>query len=75
MVSGKNRISIQQCIHGQHQGSDGSILRLDEGIGIFDNNRTSNIQTANSDVARSKDSRLLELVNSKTTGIPNGVKR
>ena len=48
---------------------------LDEGIGIFDKNRTSNIQTANSDVARSKDSRLLELVNSKTTRIPNGVKR
>ena len=48
---------------------------LDEGIGIFDKNRTSNIQTANNDVARSKDSRLQELVNSKSTRIPMGVKR
>ena len=48
---------------------------LDEGIGIFDKNRTSNLQTANNDVARSKDSRLQELVNSKSTRIPTGVKR
>ena len=48
---------------------------LDEGIGIFDKNRTSNIQTANEDVARSKDRRLLELVNTKSARIPTGVKR
>ena len=48
---------------------------LDEGIGIFDKNRTSNLQTANNDVAHSKDSRLQELVNSKSTRIPTGVKR
>ena len=48
---------------------------LDEGIGIFDKNRTSNIQTANNDVARSKDSRLVDIVNSKSTKIPTGVKR
>ena len=48
---------------------------LDEGIGIFDKNRTSNIQTANSDVAHSKDSRLLELVNSKSAKVPTGIKR
>lgn len=30
---------------------------LDEGIGIFDKYRTSNLQTANDDVAHSKDSR------------------
>lgn len=48
---------------------------LDEGIDIFDKNRTSNLQTANKDVAHSKDSRLQELVNSKSTRIPMGVKR
>ena len=48
---------------------------LDEGIGIFDKNRTSNLQTANNDVAHSKDSRLQEFVNSKSTRIPTGVKR
>ena len=48
---------------------------LDEGIGIFDKNRTSNLQTANNDVAHSKDSRLQELVNSKSNRIPKGVKR
>jgi hypothetical protein len=48
---------------------------LDEGIGIFDKNRTSNLQAANNDVAHSKDSRLQELVNSKSTRIPTGVKR
>ena len=48
---------------------------LDEGIGIFDKNRTSNIQTANNDVAHSKDARLCELVNSKSNRIPTGVKR
>lgn len=48
---------------------------LDEGIGIFDKNRTSNLQTANNDVAHSKDSRMQELVNSKSTRVPTGVKR
>ena len=48
---------------------------LDEGIGIFDKNRTSNVQTANNDVAHSKDSRLLELVNSKSAKVPTGIKR
>ena len=48
---------------------------LDEGIGIFDKNRTSNLQTANNDVAHTKDSRLQELVNSKSNRIPKGVKR
>ena len=48
---------------------------LDEGIGIFDKNRTSNLQTANNDVAHSKDARLCELVNSKNNQIPTGVKR
>ena len=48
---------------------------LDEGIGIFDKNRTSNLQTANNDVAHSKDARLCELVNSKSNRIPTGVKR
>ena len=38
-------------------------------------NRTSNIQTANSDVAHSKDSRLLELVNAKSAKVPTGIKR
>ena len=47
---------------------------LDEGIGIFDKNRTSNLQTANNDVAHSKDSRMQELVNSKSTMVPTGVK-
>lgn len=48
---------------------------LDEGIGIFDKDRTSNLQTANNDVARSKDSRLVEIVNTQSTRIPTGVKR
>jgi hypothetical protein len=48
---------------------------LDEGIGIFDKNRTSNIRTANNDVAHSKDSRLLDIVNSQSTKISTGVKR
>lgn len=48
---------------------------LDEDIGIFDKNRTSNLQTTNNDVAHSRDSRLQELVNSKSTRIPSGVKR
>ena len=47
---------------------------LDEGIGIIDKNRTSNLQTANNDVAHSKDARLCELVNSKSNRIPTGVK-
>ena len=43
--------------------------------GIFDKNSTSNIQTANNDVAHSKDSRLQELVNFQNTRILLGVKR
>lgn len=35
---------------------------LDEGIGIFDRNRTSNIETANMDVSSSRDERLLSAV-------------
>ena len=35
---------------------------LDEGIGIFDKNRTSNVQTANKDVSLSNDSKLHEAV-------------
>lgn len=34
---------------------------LDEGIGICDANRTSNVETANKDVANSKDSKLIVL--------------
>lgn len=35
---------------------------LDEGIGIYDRNRTSNIETANADVSKSKDSSLLSSI-------------
>ena len=35
---------------------------LDEGIGIFDKHRTSNVQTANKDVSLSNDSKLHEAV-------------
>ena len=35
---------------------------LDEGIGIFDKNRTSNVQIANKDVSMSNDNKLLEAV-------------
>ena len=48
---------------------------MKEGIGIFDKNRTSNIQTANNDVAHSKDSRLVDMVNSKSYIIQTGLKR
>ena len=51
------------------------ICIIDEGIGIFDKNRTSNIQTANNDVAHSKDSRLLDIVNVKNTKISSGIKK
>lgn len=37
---------------------------LDEGIGIFDKNRTSNIETANKDVASSKDIKLHDAIES-----------
>ena len=40
---------------------------LDEGIGIFDKNRTSNIETANKDVASSKDVKLNEAIESLNT--------
>lgn len=39
---------------------------LDEGIGIYDRNRTSNIETANNDVARSTDKALMSEVVSLT---------
>jgi len=48
---------------------------LDEGIGILHKNRASSLQTANNDVAHSKDARLCELENSKNNRIPTGVKR
>ena len=40
---------------------------LDEGIGIFDKNRTSNIETANKDVSSSKDVKLNEAIESLST--------
>lgn len=40
---------------------------LDEGIGICDTNRTLNIETANRDVAGSKDTRLIESIDNNTT--------
>ncbi len=40
---------------------------IDEGIGIFDKNRTSNIETANKDVASSKDVKLNEAIESLNT--------
>ena len=40
---------------------------LDEGIGICDANRTLNIETANRDVAGSKDTRLIESIDNNTT--------
>ena len=35
---------------------------LDEGIGICDANRTSNVETANRDVANSKDFKLIDAI-------------
>ena len=40
---------------------------LDEGIGICDANRTLNIETANRDVAGSKDTMLIESIDNNTT--------
>lgn len=40
---------------------------LDEGIGIFDKNRTSNVQTANKDISMSNDSKLLEAISISDT--------
>ena len=40
---------------------------LDEGIGIFDKNRTSNVQTANKDISMSNDSKLLEAISISNT--------
>ncbi len=48
---------------------------LDEGIGIIDRNRTSNLQTANNDVANSKDQRLVEMTCSKAVKVQSGMKR
>jgi len=48
---------------------------LDEGIGICDANRTSNVETANKDVARSKDVRLTESLENPGTRQTPGIKR
>ena len=40
---------------------------LDEGIGICDANRTSNVETANRDAANSKDFKLIDAIDN----IPN----
>ena len=48
---------------------------LDEGIGICDANRTSNIETANRDVARSKDTKLTEALDNPDMRQKPGVKR
>ena len=48
---------------------------LNEGIGRFDKNKTSNLQITYNDVAHSKDSKLLEQVTSNSCSTPTGVKR
>ena len=48
---------------------------LDEGIGICDANRTSNVETANKDVARSKDVRLTESLENHGARQTPGIKR
>lgn len=48
---------------------------LDEGIGICDANRTSNIETANKDVAKSKDVSLTESLESTGVRQTQGIKR
>ena len=58
-----------------HSAAHFQFSKMKEGIGIFDKNRTSNIQAANNDVAHSKDSRLQEQVISKSAKVPTGIKR
>jgi hypothetical protein len=48
---------------------------LDEGIGIFDKNRTSNIQTANKDVSLSKDACLIEGISASKQANQSSIKR
>ena len=48
---------------------------LDEGIGIFDKNRTSNVQTANNDVSASKDARLLSALEQSSSKQSSAMKR
>lgn len=48
---------------------------IDEGIGIFDKNRTSNVQTANNDVSASKDARLLSALEQPSSKQSSAMKR
>ena len=48
---------------------------LDEGIGIFDKNRTSNVQTANKDVSLSNDKVLHEAISKSQQPAQAGIKR
>lgn len=48
---------------------------LDEGIGIFDKNRTSNVQTANNDVSASKDAKLLSALEEPSSKQSSAMKR
>lgn len=48
---------------------------LDEGIGICDANRTLNVETANRDVAHSKDKRLSVVLDNPPTRQVSSVKR
>ena len=48
---------------------------LDDGIGIFDKNRTSNVQTANNDVSASKDARLLSALEQPSSKQSSAMKR
>lgn len=48
---------------------------LDEGIGICDANRSSNVETANKDVARSNDIKLTESLENPGTRQAPGIKR
>ena len=48
---------------------------LDEGIGIFDKNRTSNVQTANKDVSLSNDKALHEAISKSQQPAQAGIKR
>lgn len=48
---------------------------LDEGIGIFDKNRTSNIEVANNDVVKSNDKTLSNEISSSHQTKPQPIKR
>ena len=48
---------------------------LDEGIGIFDKNRTSNVQTANKDVSLSNDKALHEAISKSQQPTQAAIKR